>query len=204
MPALDRWCDIWGRLGAPAADQALFHELNSKYREPHRRYHTLQHLDECFEHLQIACARATNLSEVELALWFHDAVYELGHPDNEQRSAAWAADAMLAARLPAAQRQRVQALILATARAAAPADADARLLVDVDLCSLGAPPARFEECEHQIREENAMIPESLYRTQRKQLLLEFLARPRIYFTPEFQDAFEAPARRNLAWSLARL
>lgn len=204
MPTLDRWSDIWTRLGAVAADERLFHDVTAMYQQAHRHYHTLQHLDECFEHLDAVGTVAQHPAEVELALWFHDAVYDLGGSDNEHRSAEWAASAVLAAGLTAQQSQRVHALIMATTHAAVPADIDAQVLVDADLVSLGAPLPRFQECERQIREENRTVPEALYRSQRKLLLQHFLARPSIYFTRQFQNAFEAPARRNLAWSVARL
>ncbi len=39
---------MWKGLGVASGDAALFHELIGRYAEPHRRYPTIQHLDECF------------------------------------------------------------------------------------------------------------------------------------------------------------
>ena len=64
-----------------------FQELIARYCEPHRKYHTVRHLDECFAKLVEIRALAQRPAEVELALWFHDAVYEQRSHDNEAKSA---------------------------------------------------------------------------------------------------------------------
>ena len=63
-------------MGASATDEALFHNLTARYSEPHRKYHTLQHLDECFERLAEIKHEAANPEDFEFALWFHDAIYD--------------------------------------------------------------------------------------------------------------------------------
>ena len=144
-------------------------------------------------------------AEVELALWFHDAVYDPQRKDNEERSADWARASVLAAGCSAEIAGRVAALVLATKSHAAPAgDADAALLLDVDLAILGAAPGRFDEYERQIRAEYAHVPEAEFRARRKQVLQGFVERQRIYATDAFHDALEARARTNLATSLADL
>jgi predicted metal-dependent HD superfamily phosphohydrolase len=58
---------------------ALAAELLAR-REPQRRYHTLQHLRECLGHLEAVLDQVPDPAAIELALWFHDAVYELVSP----------------------------------------------------------------------------------------------------------------------------
>jgi predicted metal-dependent HD superfamily phosphohydrolase len=170
-------------------DAALLEQLLARYREPHRHYHTLQHLEECFEKLDELRDLAPHPGDVELALWFHDAIYDTRRDDNEARSADWAR---------AAVGERVAELVMATRHDAQPTDMDARVLVDVDLSILGAPDARFAQYERQVREEYRWVPALIYRRKRRQILDGFLARPTIYNTGRFIERYEAQARRNLA------
>jgi predicted metal-dependent HD superfamily phosphohydrolase len=201
---LFRWQSVWQELGAADADEELFRQLVASYSEPHRKYHTMQHLQECFAHLETVRSYAERPGEVELALWFHDAIYDTQRKDNETRSAEWARDSALAGGLSSEQAHRIYELIVVTMHDAVPAGRDAAVLVDVDLSILGADAARFDEYELQIREEYAWVPEALYRKARRQILREFLNRERIYSTEYFQYQYEARARENIARSLVRL
>jgi len=198
------WRRSWRELGQPAADEDLFRRLVACWSEPHRHYHTLQHLYECLDLFDGVRATAQRPGEIELALWFHDAFYDPRREDNEERSAEWARDSVLEAGLPAPVAARLHALVMATRHEAVPQDADAQLLVDVDLAILGSEPARFDESDEQIRLEYAHVPEDEFRAGRRRVLGEFLARPRLYSTPYFQSRFERQARENLARALARL
>lgn len=77
-------------------------------------------------------------------------------------------------------------------------------MTDIDLAILGAPQARFDEYEDQIRREYAWVPEADFRAGRARILESFLARPRIFQTRHFNARLEESARENMARSLARL
>lgn len=199
------WRRLWTELGAETIDGGLFNQLVGAYSQAHRHYHTLQHLRECLAHCEAAASLAQRPAEVELALWFHDAVYDPRRADNEERSAEWAWRSILAAGCGEDVAQRVQALVLATRTHEAPAhEPDTQLLVDVDLAILGAAPTRFAESGRQIRAEYAHVPDDEFRAGRARVLSGFLARPRIYATAAFHDALEHRARENLAQALAEL
>lgn len=200
---LSSWQRLWGQLGAQQVNGGLMNQLVAAYSEQQRHYHTLQHLRECLAHFDAASMLARRPAEVELALWFHDAVYDPQRQDNEERSAQWAHDSVLAAGCAPDIAHRVRDLVLATKAHAAPDDEpDAALLLDVDLAILGAAPARFAEYERQIRAEYAHVPEAEFRARRAQVLRSFLDRPRIYRTAAYHDALEQRARENLQRSLA--
>ena len=167
------------------------------YAEPQRHYHTQQHLGECLSAFDGACALAEHPAEVEIALWFHDAIYDIKGHHNEQRSADWARDALRDAGVDTGSAQRVHDLVMATRHTAVPSGQDERLLVDIDLSILGAERARFDEYEQQIRREYAYVPGFLFRRKRREILTGFLDRPAIYSTPHFHDRLEARARDNL-------
>ncbi len=206
MPAAqaERWRAAWRRAGASRIDMAGAHALWHAWGEPARHYHTRQHLLECLSLYDVVRDEETHAGEVELGLWFHDAVYAIGAHDNEARSADWLARTARDAGLGEAAVARLHALVMATCHDAPPATADARLLVDVDLAILGAPPARFDEYERQVRREYAQVDETTFRARRAALLETFLARASIYATPWFVAHREAQARTNLARSIAAL
>jgi predicted metal-dependent HD superfamily phosphohydrolase len=87
MPDLVQWNRTWTRLGVNAPDGAVFGELVARYSEPHRRYHTIKHLDECFAKFEELRNETIHPGEVEVALWFHDASYDTKRQDNEAKSA---------------------------------------------------------------------------------------------------------------------
>ena len=200
---LSAWSRAWPAIGG-TVDMPLFERLVAAWSEEHRRYHTLQHLDECLQWMAAAAHLATRPAEVELAVWFHDAIYDVRRDDNETRSAGWLRQAALEAGAAADVGGRLHDLVMATGHAQEPATDDQALLVDIDLAILGAPLERFDEYERQVREEYAWVAEADFRRARQRLLAGFLARPAIFRTAHFHGLLEAPARANLARSLTRL
>ena len=194
---LTSWQRAWTGIGAVGEGGTLFAQLMAAYAEPQRHYHTQQHLGECLSAFDAARALAERPDEVELALWFHDAIYDIKGHDNEQRSADWARTALVDAGVVADIADRVHALVMATRHTAVPSGRDEQLLVDIDLSILGAERPRFDEYEQQIRKEYAYVPGFLFRRKRREILKGFLDRPAIYSTPHFHASLEAKARDNL-------
>ena len=204
MPDSIQWQQMWARLGVASPDATVFQRLIASYSEPHRKYHTARHLDECLAKLEELRTEANHPEEVELALWFHDAVYDTKRQDNEARSAEWARATAIAANLPSAVGEHIHQLILATRHDAEPNEADEKVLVDVDLSILGEVPERFDEYEYQVSQEYSWVPAIVFRTKRREILRGFLARASIFSTQKFAEAYEARARANLKRSIKRL
>jgi predicted metal-dependent HD superfamily phosphohydrolase len=198
------WQALWPALTGQPADMALFESVLQGYSEPHRHYHTLEHLDACLRHLAAMHSLAQRPHEVALALWFHDGIYTIGATDNEQRSADWARAALLAQGAGADVADRVHALVMVTRHDQPPRTQDEALLLDVDLAILGAPAAVFDAYERQIVQEYQAVPAAAFRSNRRRILQTFLDRPRIYHTQRFHDTREAVARANLRRSIAAL
>ncbi len=199
----ERWCAAWRALGANPPD-GLLAEVVLRYGAAGRHYHTLQHLGECFAMLDGARHLAERPAELELALWFHDAVYDTRAHDNEASSAAWAERSLIAGGASEAVGWRLSELILATKHDAVPGDPDTRLLVDVDLSILGADVSRFDEYERQVRREYAWVPDDAFRVGRARVLSAFLERRSIYDTKWFIERLEHRAQANLNRSLRAL
>lgn len=198
------WDASWHGLGLRPADESLFVQLAARYLERHRAYHTLRHLEECFAVFETVRGLCAHAAEVQIALFFHDAIYDTKVPGNEEQSAEWAQRAITEAGGAADVSARVRALVLATRHAAVPDSVDAAVMVDVDLSILGAEPARFDEYERQVRMEYAWVPEPIFRSERARLLREFLARPSIYATTPLRERLEDRARANLRRSIDAL
>jgi predicted metal-dependent HD superfamily phosphohydrolase len=206
---MDKLAAHWNRcfadMNLPRPPPCAFEEIVSRYSEPHRAYHTVQHLDECFGWFDRVRDEMQAPGAVAYALLLHDAIYDTRSKDSEERSA----DLAIAVLEEYAEPRRVltdeiRSLILATKHDAVPKPGDASLLVNIDLSILGADETRFDEYERQVRKEYGWVADADFAAGRAAILKHFLARPAIYSTAFFRDALEAAARANLTRSLRAL
>lgn len=185
---------------------AVRDELIARYSEPHRRYLTLVHIEDCLAQV----AASTDLDETQRALmdaaiWFHDAIYDATRNDNEAESAALAADRLAAEGAPQSFIDEVVRLILLTAGHSVQAgDVLGARLVSIDLSILGAEPARYDAYAAAIREEYAHVPEPLYRAGRAAILGRFLESEALFADPIWAGRYETQARANLTREIAAL
>lgn len=198
-----RWQRLWQALGL-VPPPLVFETLVEQYSDPARAYHNSAHIDFCLHQLDDVSTHLAEPHLVEMAIWFHDAIYEARAADNEARSAAWAVEVLRTAGAEPHQTQRVRELILATSHTQPAHAGDMALLLDIDLAILGQAPPQFDQYEAAIRQEYAWVPLGRYLDGRSQVLQRFLARPRIYTSPHFYRLYEQQARANLARSLANL
>lgn len=169
-----------------------------------RYYHTLDHLDACLGEFDRVRNLAQRPSEVELALWFHDAVYSTWRTDSEERSAKFAGFVMARSGAAPSAIERVSALIMATRHLDAELKDDAALVVDVDLSILGQPAPVYEKFERNVRREYWWVPRRRYVAGRCTILQSFLQRSSIYRLGVFQSRYEIAARQNLVSAIQRL
>ena len=187
--------NLWRRLRL-SGDASVWHaRLLRCYEETQRAYHTLQHLDECL--LILDEAKATSLIAkpdlIEMALWFHDAVYDPQGHENEELSAQMALEA-----LGNTETSSEVARLIMLTKSHQPGDgADDAWIIDIDLAIFAQPMERVLEYERQIRAEYAWVPESVYGEKRAEILTGFLKRQQIYLTAWARDQFETRARENL-------
>lgn len=200
------WVGLFERLGfEPAAVYPAFDDLVARYQEPHRHYHNLEHIAEVLKIVGKLSGRATNLDAIQLAGWYHDAIYDSKAKDNETRSADLALETLGKIGLAAGLIEQAAALIRATAHSSEPpSDIDAAILLDADLAILAAEEKRYRRYAADIRREYAWVEESAYRAGRSEVLAMFLKRPRIFQTELMFELGEAAARRNLAWEVEHL
>lgn len=171
-------------------DAAVFDRLYAAWSAPARRYHDVEHLGECLRELD----GVGGAPVAELALWYHDLVYEPGASDCEERSAlALVADGHLPARVMAEAAD----LVRATAHGRV-SSAGAELVVDIDLAILGRDTLRFMDYEYGVEEEFAFVPTAEFLRARGRFLASLLARPHIFQTAHFRAKYEQSARGQIA------
>jgi predicted metal-dependent HD superfamily phosphohydrolase len=204
MTLTERWSALWAALHLEMPDDAQCDRMLARYAEPHRAYHTAQHLEECLGWLDEAASTAEAPRIVELALWYHDAVYEPRRDDNEQASAELARLHLEQGGAGPQVIDDVCALIRWTEHATEPPSGDPALTVDIDLAVLGSPAPRFAEYEQQIRREYDWVPLPIFRRRRAALLEGFLDRGRIYSTPLLHDRLEQQAHANITAAIRKL
>jgi predicted metal-dependent HD superfamily phosphohydrolase len=185
--------------------EALGAELLRRYAEPHRRYHTTEHLAEVLDHVDELAGEADDAGAVRLAAWFHDAVYDPTRGDNEERSAVLAERMLADTDLPAATVAEVARLVrLTTTHDPAEGDRDGAVLCDADLAILAAVPERYAAYAAAVREEYAAVPDEAFRAGRAEILRNLLGLPALFRTAYGRERWEAAARHNLQIELMLL
>jgi predicted metal-dependent HD superfamily phosphohydrolase len=200
----ERFAALWQRLGGRGDASAACDTVLGAWAEPHRRYHTTEHLRDCLARLDEAPGRIAGRELVEAAIWYHDAVYRPGASDNEVRSAELASASLERGGIGQETAREVARLVRLTDHATPPGDSLGNLLCDVDLSILGRVPEEFARYERAIREEYRHVPDPVYRAGRARVLAGFLSRDPLYGTQHFRTRFESQARLNLRRSLEGL
>jgi predicted metal-dependent HD superfamily phosphohydrolase len=180
--------------------------LEAAYSEPHRRYHTRRHIEQCLALL----AEVPDLMDSERqvlthAIWWHDAVYDPTASDNEARSADLAKAELRDLDVSIHAREEVARLIRLTAgHAVEDEDRLGEILVSIDLAILGADPAAYDAYARAVREEYAHVSDAAWREGRRRVLRQFLEAEVIYPDPALRGRFEDLARINLAREIESL
>jgi predicted metal-dependent HD superfamily phosphohydrolase len=184
--------------------EAVRDELLAAYADPARGYHDTRHLSEVLDRLDELAGAGTPFDRlpVELAAWFHDAVYD-GRPGDEERSAQWAED-VLAAHEPRQVGEVVRLVRLTETHRPADDDRNGCALSDADLAILAASPERYAEYVADVRREYAHVADDDFRAGRTAVLTDLLAKPRLFHTAHARETWETVARVNIEAELARL
>lgn len=200
------WHSLCHRLQiSPEEAQKTWQGLQQRYSEPHRHYHTLEHIAHCLTEFSTAKHLAENPDLVRLAIYFHDSVYDVQRTDNERQSAQLAVEFGKRNSLDAVARLGLLVMILETEYHnphrpyGRSLDSDAQLLQDVDLSSLALPWDEFCENTRKIREEYRAVvsDDEMFRQGRRAFFARLLAWPSLYLTDFFKEKYEEKARENL-------
>ena len=201
-----RWLTLLSNLGIePNTGKSIWLSLAAAYGANGRFYHNLSHIEEMLDVAEQLRDVAEDFTAVQLAIWFHDVIYDPRRSDNEAQSAAHAVQIFHPLGVSGAMLSKVSDLILATkSHQTAVNDSDYFVLLDADLAILGAGPKQYQAYAQAIRREYSFVPDAAYRVGRTAVLQRFLARSPFYFTKWMRQNREDAVIRNLTWEIERL
>lgn len=200
MEKKKRFIMLWQHLSIdsshPKIIEDIWNNITSRYSEPSRFYHTREHIIYCLNQLDNAKNQILDKQTVELAIWFHDIVFDTKAEDNEKKSALLF-QKLAEVQLPENIIKKVSELIIATMHTDKPADKDQAFLVDIDLSSIAGTWEHFTEDNNKLRKEVSHLSEQEYCQNKISFFNMLLQRERIYFTDYFYETCEFNARQNI-------
>ena len=193
---------------------ALADTLLRAYQQPHRRYHTLSHIDEMLQAFDAQRGAWQRPRAVEWAVWFHDVVYETAenhYPDNEAQSARLMVQLLEASpgeSLAQWDKDLARRLVLSThAHRVLAADfssaerEDAQRFMDLDLRVLARQWRDVQAFDAAIREEFSQYTDEQFATRRIHAL-QALAKTSVFQGPQ-TTVLEPLAQENLRKLIAQ-
>ena len=182
----------------------LWLEIFTKYSEPKRHYHIIDHLETIISDLQEVKDKITDWDTTLFAVFYHDIIYKASSSSNEEDSAKLAMQKLSEIKYPSEKIAKCANMIIATKLHELSEDNDTNYLIDADLAILGKSVYDYQKYSEQIREEYSIYPDFMYNSGRKKALTHFLQMETIYKTSHFQKKYEKQTRINISNELEEL
>jgi len=199
----ERWFLLMKNIGLNK-NLDTYDALVEAYAESHRYYHDKSHINTVLACLDRFSELAENKNEIELALWFHDAIYKTFSSSNEADSADWACKFLDKSHARIETQKAVHGLIMATYHSHVASSNDEMLITDIDLAILGSAEESYSRFSAAVRQEYKSVPDFIYKRKRRAVLQGFLDRDRIFSHDLFHNEFEVRARVNLCREMNQL
>ena len=169
---------------------SIFREYSSN-----RFYHTIDHVIYMLDNIDNFKLTSKKRLKLEIAIWFHDVIYDSKKTDNEEKSGKYANFFLKMIGVPKKHRKEVKQLILITSHKEIPKSKLERIICDLDLLE-------FSEKWHlensfKIRKEYSHLSDDDWNKGRKEFLEFMLLKKYIYNTSEYRDGLEVKTRTNL-------
>ena len=202
-----RFTSLWNRCqtgdGAGMSADDIYKEVNSYYSEPGRYYHTPKHIEHCLTQFDLASAEMEDADAVEIAIWFHDLIFDVRANDNELQSARRFVE-LANASMDADFKARVHDLIMTTAPPRLPKTTDQKFMLDIDLSSFGLPWEDMLRDSIAVKQESPQLSDAEFFPGQRAFLESLVSRETFYFTEFFRSRIEDRARSNIARYLQNL
>lgn len=179
--------------------EAYWKDILNRYQEPHRAFHTVNHLQYIFNELHtVECTDSMNFS-----VWYHDIIYKPGSNKNKKNSAIYATAALNHLSVPKNIQHNVKIMIEAT-QLHHSEDNQTQLFLDADMAILGSSSAQYSQYLKALKREFNSIPKVLYNRGRKRFIMQTLSAEKIFNSDYFGQRYEQQARENLTNEMARI
>jgi len=193
----ERFGKLWrSYAGAESQPAPIWDMIARHYGEPHRFYHTLNHLDQCLGELDAAGDMVEEFDATEMAIWFHDIIYQYGAKDNESLSAHTFRD-LAEPHMAGNFVDRVCQFIIATKHTGNAQDIGEAYMVDIDLSGFGLPWEGYLADSNALREEAPNVSDEDYYSGKLRFLDGLLGWKELFQTDYFNDRLESRARENI-------
>lgn len=197
MLSLERWKNLFKKIGCHRIPDEHFYRIIEAYSQKHRAYHNLSHIEQCLGEFDLVKDYLDRPDLVEIAIWYHDVVYNTRSDRNEEDSAIFAERELNELNIIDEKIISVHDLILSTKHQDEPDSSDTKYLVDIDLSIFGKSLHIYQEYENNIRKEYKWVPKFLFQNKRFEILRTFLCKNTIFHTEWFREKYELQARINI-------
>lgn len=196
-----------------------FNRVLERYKESHRHYHTLDHLDSMFHFIMDRKEIISSPDALQVLFWatlYHDSIYNTSQgrsncdTSNEDLSAllfqndmseALDAKVFYAANwlIKATENHEINSVVYT-----AVTEDEAMLFMDADMSILATDRGDYHRYMLAIRQEYQVVPDELYIEGRKNILGEFLSRSELFLHPQIRSELDHVARFNMQDELTLL
>ncbi|MDA9774396.1 hypothetical protein N9B82_05510 [Saprospiraceae bacterium] len=181
--------------------EAEWKQIHKHYTKRTRAYHNLSHLQAMFSEFDKYKDHLSDSDVVAYSIYFHDLVYNVLKQNNELKSAEKARFYLIKIAFETKRVGECYEQIVSTKSHdksnSVIHELDNAFLLDFDLQVLGRSWPEYQVYTEQIRKEYSIYPAGIYKRGRRDAMIQFLDRERIYSTKIFRDQFEEQARSNI-------
>ncbi len=191
---INRAITIWKLEYSESLVNDIFDEITKSYSN-NRFYHNLDHIENLLESLSDFNLSAEDKTKLELAIWFHDIIYDPKETDNEFKAALEFEKFGLLLGMKNSLITEISELIIITKHTDKPNTHLEKIMCDVDLKGLGT----FEYLINatNVRKEFLYLSDEEWIDGRFEFLISMLNKKSIFHTSEYKELYEHKANINL-------
>ncbi|BES91332.1 Hypothetical protein NTJ_04140 [Nesidiocoris tenuis] len=201
--------NVWNKLTSdlPSTKEEWWTKILTSLNDPKRKCHNYSYLAQKISLYETIKHLLKNREAVEYALFFSYIEYGPMTVDGNEKNIAHFKQFATECGIPLESDLVRDTLVLLECNSSCMTEEhikegafgseDKHYFLDLDMAVLGMDDVTYNQYWQSEKEENDVVPESMYNTFRTKILKTFLQIPNIYATKEFREKYEENARRNL-------